>query len=369
LKEVEMDGIDSPTVEDVDTRDAHNAFDYKDSDSSDTSDDFMVTGLRSGKVLLVGESMGLFAAGKEGPCSQVGAFSASVAGAELNVAIGLKRLGQNPTYMTRIGDDPLGERVRLFMEENHLSTHLVSVDSSRHTGFMLKSKVMQGDPQTYYFRKGSAASALSAQDIFGIDLSDVSVLHLTGILPPLSSSTMEATDSLVARAEFNKVFISFDPNLRPALWSSERRMHSVLKRLSKRADLVMPGITEGEAIFGYTHPEDIGKAFIENGARYVVVKDGPRGAWATNGSRGFYIPGFVVDSVVDTVGAGDGFAAGLLAALLDGKPMSVAVTQACAVGAVQTQSTSDNQGLPTHEQLGEFERTHARARRREPALV
>ncbi|MCI1984497.1 MAG: sugar kinase [Bifidobacteriaceae bacterium] len=332
-------------------------------------DDFDVSGLRRGKVLLVGESMGLFAAGKEGPCSQVGAFSASVAGAELNVAIGLKRLGHTPMYVTRVGDDPLGERVRLFMEENHLETRLVSVDPSRHTGFMLKSKVTTGDPQTYYFRKGSAASAINAQNIFDIDLAEVSVLHLTGILPPLSSATMEATDSLVARAEFNKIFISFDPNLRPALWPSERRMHAVLKKLSGQADLVMPGIAEGEALFGYTNPEDIGKAFIGNGARYVVVKDGPRGAWATNGSRGLYVPGFVVNSIVDTVGAGDGFAAGLLSALLDGQHMSAALTQACAVGAMQTQSPSDNQGLPTPEELTDFENTHARARRREPAFA
>ncbi|MDF7663355.1 sugar kinase [Bifidobacterium sp. ESL0763] len=322
---------------------------------------FGIRGLRAGGILLVGESMGLFAADEEGSCSRVDEFHASVAGAELNVALGLKRLGQRPVYVTRVGKDPMGERITSFINDNGLTDSRVGVDESRYTGFMMKTKVSHGDPKTYYFRRGSAASAMSAQDMFDLDLQGISVLHLTGILSPLSASTMEAADALVARARFNHIFVSFDPNLRPVLWDSERQMRATLKRLASQADLVLPGRREGEELFGCSTPQDVGRAFIDNGARYAVVKDGARGAWATDGTHGVYVPGFVVDHVVDSVGAGDGFSAGLLSALMEGLPVDKALERGCAVGAIQTQSPSDNEGLPTPEQLKAFMDGHRRA--------
>lgn len=324
---------------------------------------FIVSGLHTGKVLLVGESMGLFAAEEEGACSSVEDFDSSVAGAELNVAIGLKRLGQEPEYLTRVGDDPLGKKVVGFMHCNHLDTSNVITDGRRHTGFMLKTKVSNGDPLTYYFRTDSAASALSPDDIFNIDFSDIALVHVTGILPPLSDSALEATEALIARAEFNHAFITFDPNLRPALWRDEKTMSSTLRRLASHADMVLPGKSEGRALFGLSDPRDIGRAFVGNGAHYAVVKDGARGAWATDGEHDIYVPGFVVDEVVDTVGAGDGFAAGLLSVLLEGGTIRSAMERACAVGAMQTQFVSDNQGLPDLMDLNAFECSHERVQR------
>ncbi|OZG68022.1 sugar kinase [Bifidobacterium eulemuris] len=321
---------------------------------------WLVNDIRPGKVLLVGEAMGLFTAGEEGPCSQVGAFGASVAGAELNVAIGLRRLGQDPLYMTKIGDDPLGERIRLFMEANQLDTSLVELNRERHTGFMMKTKESVGDPKTYYFRKNSAASTIGAGDVRALDLSGVSVLHLTGILPPLSESCLAASKELLCAARANHMFISFDPNLRPVLWRDAETMRSTLRSLASHADLVLPGIGEGVELFGVERVEDIAQAFLDNGSRVVVVKDGPRGAYVSDGKRSAYVPGFVVDHVVDTVGCGDGFAAGVLSGLLEGLTVEAAVERGCALGAIQTQHVSDNEGLPTPQELAEFTASHTR---------
>ena len=66
------------------------------------------------------------------------------------------------------------------------------------------------------------------------------------------------------------------------------------------------------------------------------------------------VPGFQVDEIVDTVGAGDGFAAGVISALLEGQDVEQAVTRGCAIGAIQLTSRGDNEGLPTREQLDAF---------------
>lgn len=97
-----------------------------------------------------------------------------------------------------------------------------------------------------------------------------------------------------------------------------------------------------------------------NGARLAIVKDGARGAYASDGIHHAYVPCFVVSQVIDTVGCGDGFAAGVLSALLEGTSINSALTRGCAIGAMQTQSASDNDALPTREQLQEFINTHER---------
>ena len=317
--------------------------------------------IKPGKVLLVGEAMALFTAQQEGDMAEVETFGASVAGAELNVAVGLSRLGQKPVYMTKLAEDPFGGRILNFMKRNSIDTSLVTIDNTHPTGFMLKSKVSKGDPKTAYFRKGSAASTLSPADVDAVDFSGISLVHITGILPPLSETTLAAAKKLIAKAREHGAYVSFDPNLRPAIWPSLDLMRKTLVELASQADLVLPGVGEGRELFGADDLESTAQAFIDNGAKLVVVKDGPAGAYATDGKSSTYVHGFVVDKVVDTVGAGDGFAAGTLSALMDGLTVDEALERGCALGAIQTQFISDNEGLPTPEELKAFKESHRRA--------
>ncbi|MDF7664267.1 sugar kinase [Bifidobacterium sp. ESL0763] len=325
--------------------------------------DFHITGIGAGKVMLVGEAMALYTAEERGSLGQVRSFAASVAGAELNVAIGLKRMGAEAAFMTRLGRDPYADRILGFMERNHVDTHLVTRDSSHPTGSMLKSKYDGDDPKTFYFRKGSPASRITCDDVERLDFQGMGILHLTGIFPALSSSALEASRMLVRKARQSNVFISFDPNLRPSLWPDDRTMCEVTREFCSQADLVLPGVHEGERLFGVKSVEDMGQAFIDNGAGYAIVKDGARGCYGTDGGHGLYVPGFVLDHVVDTVGSGDGFAAGVLSSLLEGASAGRAMERGCAIGAMQTQSISDNEGLPTPRELAEFTGTHRRCAR------
>ena len=90
------------------------------------------------KIILMGEPMGLFMANETGPLSKVNTFTASIAGAEYNVAVGLARLGHTPAYCTRLGFDPLGERILRGMRQNGIATDLVMQTEEALTGFMMK---------------------------------------------------------------------------------------------------------------------------------------------------------------------------------------------------------------------------------------
>lgn len=308
----------------------------------------------SEKILLAGEPLALFIAKNEGALEDVSEFSFAIAGAEFNVAVGLRRLGHSVGYFTKLGEDPFGKRIQKLMEQNGISTELVSWSKQSRTGLMLKSKADAGDPDIFYFRKNSAASTLSPDDIDRLDLKDYGWLHLTGIFPALSDSTKEAAFRLIERARENNMTVSLDPNLRPQLWNSEAEMAETINALAAKSDMIFPGAAEGRILVGSDDPEQIASFYQKLGVKTVIIKTGKAGAFAANGTERFQVRGCPVKKVVDTVGAGDGFAAGIISALNEGLTLKEAVRRGNAVGAIQITSRGDNEGLPTPEQLEEF---------------
>jgi len=148
--------------------------------------------------------------------------------------------------------------------------------------------------------------------------------------------------------------ISFDTNLRPTLWSSTETMRHWVNELASRADWVLPGIEEGLLLTGHSKPEDVAKFYRERGAKLVVVKLGAEGAYYDSDVAGTgRVDGFPVKEVIDTVGAGDGFAAGVVSALLEGRSVRDAVRRGAWIGARAVQVLGDTEGLPTRAQLEE----------------
>jgi 2-dehydro-3-deoxygluconokinase len=86
----------------------------------------------------------------------------------------------------------------------------------------------------------------------------------------------------------------------------------------------------------------------------VVIKLGAEGAYTSSEGQQFYTPGFPVTKVVDTVGAGDGFAVGLVSGILEGLSLQEAVRRGTAIGALAVMSPGDNDGLPDRESLAAF---------------
>jgi len=116
-------------------------------------------------VITIGEAMAMFVATKTGELSAVDQFMKRVAGAELNVATGLARLGLKVGWVSRVGNDSFGQFVLDTLKKEGIETAGVTLDGRYPTGFQLKSKVTDGtDPIVEYFRKGSAASHLSVED-------------------------------------------------------------------------------------------------------------------------------------------------------------------------------------------------------------
>jgi len=305
-------------------------------------------------VVTVGEAMGLFIAQQPGPLDQVSGFARATAGAELNVAVGLARLGHRVAYLSRLGDDSLGRHLRAFMAAEGIDTHHVATDPARPTGLMFKGLCTDGsDPAIEYRRAGSAASALGPRDYPAATCAGARHLHLTGISPGVSGSLRELVFMMARLARQGGRSVSFDPNLRPRLWASEQEMRDTLNALAAEADWVLPGLAEGQRLTGRDTAQGVAAFYLDRGARCVVVKLGPQGAWYAerDGAQGL-VPGVPAPRVVDTVGAGDGFAAGLISGLLEGLPLEDAVARANRIGARVVGYPGDCDGLPTRAELG-----------------
>ena len=303
-------------------------------------------------VVTVGEAMVLFAAQRPGPLDAVEAFTRSIAGAELNVAIGLSRLGLRVGYVSRLGADSFGRFIAAALRREGIDTQQVTIDPARPTGFMLKSRTDQGDPQTEYFRRGSAASQLGPADHARAYGAAARHLHVTGVSVAISASARELVFEMATEARAGGRTVSFDPNLRPGLWPSQHAMVEGLNALALHAHWVMPGIEEGRLLTGRESPEAIADFYLERGAERVVVKLGARGAYfAGSGGESGYVAGVPVAKVVDTVGAGDGFAVGLVSGLLEGSTFAEAVARGNAIGARVVQFPGDSDGLPTRQEL------------------
>lgn len=308
-------------------------------------------------ILLVGEPMGLFIAKSEGAFEDVDEYSLALAGAEFNVAVGLTRLGHAVSYLTKLGQDPFGRRIVKFMGREGISTDDIIFDETLRTGFMFKGSTTQGDPEIFYFRAGSAASTLSPADVEGLDLSKFGAIHMTGITPALSDNTRDLCRFLAEKACELGLFLSFDPNLRPQLWPSREVMASYINEFASQCDLFLPGIAEGELLTGISDASALARYYRSLGAKNVVVKVGSDGAYFDTDEGVGQVPGFHVSRIVDTVGAGDGFAAGVLSARMECLSWYDSVRRGNAVGAIQVMSVGDNDGLPTREQLDMFMQT------------
>ena len=303
-------------------------------------------------VVTYGEALALFVADEVGDFADVEKYTRRLAGAETNVAIGLSRLGLKVGWVSRVGNDSFGRFIRKRVAQEGVDVSHVATDMEFRTAIQLKAKAVDGaDPAIEYYRKGSAASHLSQVDFDASYFGGARHLHATGIAAALSASTMAFAHQALDFMRAGGKTISFDPNLRPMLWPSQEVMAQNLNELAFKADWVLPGLSEGKILTGYSEPRDIAAFYLDKGVKQVVIKLGAEGAYFRNAAEEGVVTGVKVKEVVDTVGAGDGFAVGVISGLLEGLTMPEAVMRGNRIGAFAIQVVGDMEGLPTRAQL------------------
>lgn len=300
------------------------------------------------RVVTVGETMALLRTREIGTLQHLDDLAVGVGGAESNVAIGLRRLGVSASWAGVVGDDRLGRRVLRELRGEDLDVR-ARVTADAPTGLMIKERPTAASTAVTYYRAGSAGSTLTGGDIPAGWVEQADLVHLTGVSALLSPTARDCLDEVCARASAAGTPVSFDINYRSAL-APAPAARPVLRTLAERADLVFGG--EDEFALIADAGEDAAASLAARGAE-VVVKRGRAGATILHGGDRIDGPGFAVE-VVDTVGAGDAFVAGYLAARLDGADPRARLTQANACGALLCMTPGDWEGAPTRSEISAF---------------
>ncbi|MEP6696178.1 MAG: sugar kinase [Pseudonocardiales bacterium] len=307
-------------------------------------------------LVTMGETMALFRATSAGPLRHATSLSVGMAGAESNVAIGLRRLGASTAWGGRVGDDEFGELVLSRLRGEDVDVAGAVVDSGAPTGLMFREQRSADLFRVHYYRKGSAGSRLCPDDVDPEAIAAARVLHVTGITPALSDTARAAVEHAVSVAREAGTLVSLDFNHRSALWSPVAA-GAVLRRLTAEADIVFAGDDEAEMVVGAGDPEVAARALAALGPSHVVIKLGSRGAVALAEGRLEQSAAIQVRAV-DPVGAGDAFVAGYLAGVLDGAPAAECLRLGCLAGAFAVTVPGDWEGLPSRAELDLLDRPH-----------
>lgn len=305
-------------------------------------------------LVTFGESMVVFNPQSNRPLRYVNTFEKTVGGAESNVATALAKLNHTVGWFSKLSNDEFGRYLISTIRGEGVDTSRVILDENNSTGIIFKEYYQRSNPNVYYYRKNSAASTISPDDIDEEYIKSAKILHLTGITPALSESAREAVYKAIEIAKANDVLISFDPNVRLKLWTVDEAK-KVLIDIANKADIIMPGLDEAELLLGITDKDEVCDYFLNKNAKIVVVKLGADGCYIKTKDQSYLAPGYdVSDMIVDTVGAGDGFAAGFLCGYLDNLSLKEIGEYANGMGAMATLSSGDMTGYPYFDQLMEF---------------
>ncbi|SNR96877.1 2-dehydro-3-deoxygluconokinase [Anaerovirgula multivorans] len=297
--------------------------------------------------------MVLFNPDSTGPLRYVHNFNKSIAGAESNVAIALARLGHEVGWFSKLGDDEFGRYIKAVIRGEGVDVSRASIDSERSTGLLFKERFAHVNPNVYYYRKNSAASNITTEDLDLDYIRSAKILHVTGITLALSHTARETVYKAIEVAKSNNVLISFDPNIRLKLWNIEEAK-SIIMDIIKMTDIAFPGKEEGKLLLGTDEPKEIGRFFLNMGCKIVATKLGKEGCYIASRENEELVAGYIVEKPEDTVGAGDGFAAGFLSGILRNLNLRECGQLANAVGAMATLVRGDMEGFPTLQQVKKY---------------
>jgi 2-dehydro-3-deoxygluconokinase len=272
------------------------------------------------RAVCLGEAMIMLAAETGAPLEDVETFRRSVGGAECNVAGGLAALGIPTGWISRLGADGFGRHVLSDLQARGVEVGGVEGDPLRPTGLYVKHTI-GGRSRMHYYRSGSAAAAMDPafldRPVVRNRLVGAELVHTTGITAAISTTAAEMLDRLAGLRGTLGFTLSVDLNWRPALWRDTDT--APLWRLLRAADVVLIGADEAMLFAGTNDPLEL-RELLGPRSTLVVKSDAHAALALEPDGRRTEVPALAVD-VMEPVGAGDAFAAGYLAGMLQALPM------------------------------------------------
>lgn len=312
------------------------------------------------KVITMGEIMLRLSTPSHERFVQADNFDVNYGGGEANVAVSLAGFGHDAQFVTAVPDNEIGECALATLRKYQVGTKYVAKEGERLGIYFLESGSSVRPSKVIYDRAHSSISTVKSE-AFDFDqiFDGVDWFHFTGITPAISDSAAELTEAALKKAKEHGVKVSVDLNFRKKLWSSEKAQQ-VMTRLMKYVDVCIGNEEDANLVLGFK-PEgsDVTSGNLKLsgyqsifeqmtqkfGFEYCVsslrvsrsASDNGWSACIYSGKTGefYHSREYSITPIVDRVGGGDSFAAGVICGLLDGKDFKEALEFGVAASALK----------------------------------
>lgn len=237
-------------------------------------------------------------------------FSANPGGAPANVAVAAARLGAHTAFAGKVGRDGFGTYLRRVLEENRVDTQMLRTSDTPTT--MAIVSVAENGERDFRFVRG-ADSEFSPEEVDETAVSDTKFLHI-GSVSLTGGAARAATIAAARAAKRAGTLVSYDPNYRTSLWSSEAEAVEWMRTPLPLVDVIKLAEEELELLTGTSGLEEGSRILSQRGISVVLITLGGDGAFCRLGDDTFTVPG-VKTQVADTNGAGDTFFGAVLSRL------------------------------------------------------
>ena len=232
-------------------------------------------------------------------------------GAPANVAVAASRLGAHTAFIGKAGNDMHGGFLRSVLQKEKVDTKGLLLDDQYFTTLAFVDVNASGERTFSFARKPGADTKIKKEEI-DVDVVDHTSIFHVGSLSLTDQPSRDTTFYAVKRAKNKGSIISYDPNYRASLWTSEETAMKHMRSLISYVDVMKISDEETELLTGYKEVEKAAEALFRQGVKIVAVTLGGNGAYIYCKEGGGIIPGFAVEHVADTNGAGDSFWGGFL---------------------------------------------------------
>lgn len=312
------------------------------------------------KVITMGEIMLRLSTPSHERFVQADSFDVNYGGGEANVAVSLAGFGHDAQFVTAVPDNEIGECALATLRKYQVGTKYVAKEGERLGIYFLESGSSVRPSKVIYDRAHSSISTVRPE-AFDFDqiFEGVDWFHFTGITPAISDSAAELTEAALKKAKEHGVKVSVDLNFRKKLWTSEKAQQ-VMTRLMKYVDVCIGNEEDANLVLGFK-PEgsDVTSGNLKLsgyqsifeqmtqkfGFEYCVsslrvsrsASDNGWSACIYSGKTGefYHSREYSITPIVDRVGGGDSFAAGVICGLLDGKDFKEALEFGVAASALK----------------------------------
>ena len=266
-------------------------------------------------------------------------------GDTVTTAITLARLGGKVTYLTKVGNDGFSEFIISSLQKENVDTSLIKTNDEQN-GMYIVSQT-QNNKELLYYKRKTAATKLSVEDITEDCIKKLKLIYSTGVVQSLSAGSRELVRESFRIARENEILTAYDPNYTSCFMdSSDTREY--LEEIVEFTDIIFLSL-KGDAVRLYEMDsvDMIMKHFWDKGVKIVVIKSHIDNGYYT-GYRGeiTFTDFYNTSKAIDTTASGDVFNGGFLYAITNGYTPGEATKFAAVVSGLQTQNYGAIQSIP-----------------------